>query len=117
MKNLFLHPFTVVSFLIFSLVFFSSLEKSSKKSQLAAETLNDLDYTITDLKSSILDLEKDLYIASSSTEIERKVREELLFQKPEEIIFILPIENTPLQEQSAQKKDTPLEQWRELLDI
>lgn len=117
MKKIIFHPLAVFFSTLCAVVFFVSLSHSAQRNSTIANAISELNHEITLTTEKNKQLKKELYIATSSAEKERMIREELLQQKPGEIIFILPKEK---KEHATKKENTtadPLEQWKILLGL
>lgn len=93
------------------------MSKSANKTQQYSQTIATFDENIATLKEKNDELKKDLYEATNSAEKERIMREELLLQKPNEHIFILPLKNDENEIVAVESHSTIFERWKTILQL
>ena len=112
------HPITILALTIVAIMFFFSLDKSSKKTQSSSENIRVLEYEIDQISNEIIGLEEKIELTESEQFKEKVVRNELLLQKPGEYILQIQ-ENTEAKPENKlinkTKTVTPLENWKEIL--
>lgn len=117
MKKFLQNPIVFGIFLLLSVLFFVSLSRSANKTQQYALTIETFDESIKALEQKNEQLKKDLYTATNSAERERIIREELLLQKPNEHIFILPVVKKDEEISVVESSNTIFDKWRSILQF
>jgi cell division protein FtsB len=116
MQKLLFHPLTAIFITFISIIFLISLYHSNLDIRKSTETISVLDQENQKLASEVSGLEKKLTMAESDFAKEKITRDELLMQKPGEIIVQLPpLPNLDIQLQPETKNLTPWEEWQKLL--
>lgn len=110
------HPLTLLAFTLLSIIFALSLYSSRQKMRTSTEQISVLEQEVDQMASQVSDLELEVQDATSSTAQEKIIRDELLRQKPDEIIVQLPaIEEVKITLPSPSPAPTPWEEWKQLL--
>lgn len=84
------HPLTILSFLLFSGLFSLSLYSSWQRNQASSGQVAELEAEIAEMQQSVASLSQQAQTASSSGEMEKIIRDQLLMQKPGEVVMQLP---------------------------
>lgn len=113
------HPVTVLSLTIVAIMFFFSLDKSSKKTQISSENIRVLEYEVNQISQEVIQLEEKIEDSESLQFKEKVVRNELLLQKPGE--YILQISNQITENISDQENknliqnESNIKKWQNLI--
>ena len=79
------HPITIVTVTILGIIFYFSLDASSKQTQKSSENIAVLEHEIDQISQDIITLEEKIeYTQSDAISKKRLFRNELLLQKPKE---------------------------------
>lgn len=112
------HPITIFLLTVVAIVFYFSLDKSSKKTQTSSENIRVLEHEVSQISSEIIELEEKIEETTSQQYQEKVIRNELLLQKPGEYVLQIAdqneqqVKNTDL---SPEVKKKPLDLWLEKL--
>ena len=119
------HPITVLALTIGAIMFFFSLDKSSKKTQNSSENIRALEHEVHQISKEIIELEEKKDLVESEQFREKIIRNELLQQKPGEYVLQVPdIEEIPnktdctekiCEKQNENDIKPPFQAWKELL--
>jgi len=118
MKKILYHPLIMFIIAIASILFFFSLNKNSKKKDISNENIKVLEQEVNTMTEDINSLEEELEKSNQEFNKEKIARDELLLQKPNEKIIILPkIQLNTNKQKDEQEDKTILEEWIELLTM
>jgi len=116
MNKILANRFFLVGFVVLIVVFSLSLRKTRLKSEYSAYVLKQKEAGVAELKSEVESLKKKNQSLDDEYVQEKIIRDELLMQKPEEIVFQLPPE---LAQPSPSPTPTPtpanIYKWKNLL--
>jgi cell division protein FtsB len=118
------HPVVILALSIVAIIFFFSLDKSSKKTQSSAENIRILEYEVGQISNDIMDLEEEITYSESDEFREKVLRNELLLQKPGEYVLLIAESKDQKAEdcldadcQNANQAtvESPIQAWQKLL--
>lgn len=117
------HPIFIIFVTIIAIIFFFSLEKSSKKTQSSAGNIKILEQEVKIASEKLLVIDEKIAQTQSEQFIEKIVRNELLVQKPGEYVLQIPDKHeqvdTDCYTQPCTNTETvqeqPLQAWLDLL--
>ena len=110
------HPLAIIIFTLLSGLFSLSLYSGLQRTRVSSEQVGVLEQEIAQIASEVSGLEKQVQLASSSAAQEKIIRDELLMQKPGEIVVQMPsLTTTPEPVITTSSEVTPWQQWLELL--
>ncbi len=116
MNKILANRFFLVGFVVLTIVFSLSLRKTRLKSEYSAQVLKQKEAGVAKLKKEVESLKKKNQSLNDEYIQEKIIRDELLMQKPGEIVFQLPPELT---QPSPSPTPTPtpanINRWRSLL--
>ncbi len=112
MNKLFYNPISLIVFILVVFTISLSLRETANRASLAKKEVNSLDQEVQDLRTETLETQQLVESRQGEFVREEIARNELLLQKPGEIIVQLPpITPKPMPTQVVQQL-TPLEEWR-----
>ena len=120
-RNILYHPISIVIITILAILFYISLEQSSKKTEQSAQQIEILESEVNQLSDKIISLEEKIVLADSDEFKEKVVRNELLLQKEGEYILQIPEsadsenKNCTNSDCEIDQKQPPIALWTELL--
>lgn len=122
------HPVTIFLVSLLVIIFYFSLDASSKKTQKSSENIAVLEHEVNQISKNVIDLEEKIQLSESEAFKEKVIRNELLLQKEGEIILqISDLREEPSNNNcdidcvdcpeciSTNTSLTPLQAWLELL--
>jgi cell division protein FtsB len=118
------HPVVILALSIVAIIFFFSLDKSSKKTQSSAENIRILEYEVGQISNDIMDLEEEITYSESDEFREKVLRNELLLQKPGEYVLLIAESkeekaedclDADCQNANQTKVESPIQAWQKLL--
>ena len=111
------HPFIIIILTIIGIIFFLSLDKSSQKTEISSKNIEVLELEINNMSLQTSQLEEKIIDADSDIFKEKVIRNELLLQKPGEIIIQLSsAESQKINFESSQVEvEKPLDSWLDLI--
>ena len=95
------HPIAILTITIVSILFFVSLDKSSKKTQSSSENIRVLENDVNKISNEIIILEEKIEETQTEQFKEKVLRNELLLQKPGEYILQIPENSSNEQEDTC----------------
>ena len=110
------HPLIKVAFTLLSLVFSLSLYSSWKRHQATAQEVKQAEIQVAQLQQQVNQASQEVLSANDSASQEKIIRDELLMQKPGEIVLQIPTvkaDEVPLPLPSP--SPTNWEKWQKVL--
>lgn len=108
------HPFTIILATFITIAFFLSSQNSIKNYQKTSTNINYIENENKDLSTTIQNLEAKKQFTESDFAKEKIIRDELLLQKPGEIILQLPSNLPPEPSPSPSPSPKPVEEWKKV---
>ena len=116
MMRLLYHPLTLLAFTLLVVIFALSLHTSRQKMKTSTERIAVLEQEVDQMASEVYQLDYQVQTATSSAAQEKIIRDELLMQKPDEIIVQLPpIDEVKVPMPSPSPSPEPWQEWRMLI--
>lgn len=110
------HPLVIALLTLAGLIFSYSLTTNLHRTRSSTEHLSVLEQEVEEMASETLELEERAAKAQSQEAQEKIIRDELLMQKPGEVIVQLPeINRSDLPLPSPSPSPTPWEAWKKVL--
>ena len=111
------HPFIIIILTIIGIIFFLSLDKSSQKTEISNKNIEILEQEINEMSVQTSELDEKIIEANTDKFKEKVIRNELLLQKPGEIIIQLSsAESQKINFESSQVEvEKPLDSWLDLI--
>ncbi|MCB9813347.1 MAG: septum formation initiator family protein [Pseudomonadales bacterium] len=118
MTKLIYHPLIAILVTILAIFTVFSLLKRTQKTEVSTQNIENLENEVKIMSGEVMDLEEKIIETESEEYKEKIVRNELLLQKPGEIVVQLPDAQTE-KEVIIEKKDEskPIEQWIKLFNF
>lgn len=115
MNKIFFNPLTFGAVLLVASLVGLSLHQTGKKANTAQQQLEHLEKNLQDLKNAIA--EKTIEASRSAEPFvkEKIARDQLLWQKPGEVVIELPATTPSPKAATTQPTQTPLQAWQEVL--
>lgn len=109
------HPVTMIGITVLCVVFFISLHKSGNKLQSSSQSLDQMKQEIARLQEQNQALVDDIEDSQTPLAQEKMIRDQLLMQKPGEVIVQLGDAVPTETKTAAESAKSPLESWKSLL--
>lgn len=122
------HPIVILTITILGIIFYFSLDTSSKQTQKSSENIAVLEHEINQISQDIINLEEKIEYTQSDEFREKVIRNELLLQKEGEYVLQIQDEaiknteencgiNCPECPECRENNSaiTPLQAWKELI--
>lgn len=110
------HPLTILAVTLLAVIFALSLHTSRQKMRTSTEQISVLEQEVDQMANEVYQLNYQVQTATSSAAQEKIIRDELLMQKPDEIIVQLPpIDEVKMPLPSPSPSPDPWQEWWALI--
>ncbi len=110
------HPITLILAVIVSVLFYISLDKSAHKATNSSAYVQTLEEQKNEVATEVARLQQQFTLAQSPFTQEKILRDELLMQKPNEVILQLPVLPIIMKNDTeSTEKLTPWQEWKSLV--
>ncbi len=116
MTKIIYHPFIAIVITIIAVIFFISLDKTAKRTEISSKNIEILENEVSEMAKKTSEIEEQILETDTDEFKERVIRNELLQQKDGEAVVTLSSNNTQENEEKIpEKTEKPIDAWKKIL--